>query len=118
MIQNDQDKDSCPCCSEPKPGSKPKAAEPSVKPALGGVITSSGFKFGSSNPSAAVSGFIFGSKTNSESSNSNKGQIISKCLLGVIVWTKLATKKFDNFCPGCQIKKIKALFITIMGYLM
>ena len=38
-----------------------------------------------------------------------KGQIISKCLLGVIVWTKIATKKFDNFCPGGQIKKIKAL---------
>ena len=39
----------------------------------------------------------------------SKGQIISKCLLGVIVWTKIATKKFDNFCPGGQIKKIKAL---------
>ena len=40
-----------------------------------------------------------------------KGQIISKCLLGVIIWTKIATKKFDNFCPGGQIKKIEALFI-------
>ena len=39
-----------------------------------------------------------------------KGQLISKCPFGVIVWTKLATKKFDNFCPGGQIKKIKALY--------
>ena len=38
-----------------------------------------------------------------------KGQLISKCLLEKIVWTKIATKKFDNFCPGGQIKKIKAL---------
>ena len=28
-----------------------------------------------------------------------KGQLISKCLLGVIVSTKIPTKKFDNFCP-------------------
>ena len=34
-----------------------------------------------------------------------KGQLVSKCPFGVIVWTKLATKKFDNFCPGGQIKK-------------
>ena len=38
-----------------------------------------------------------------------KGQLISKRLLEKIVWTKIATKKFDNFCPGVQIKKIKAL---------
>ena len=25
-----------------------------------------------------------------------KGQLISKCPFGVIVWTKIATKKFDN----------------------
>ena len=41
-----------------------------------------------------------------------KGQLISKCPFGVIVWTKLATKKFDNFCPGGQIKKIKALYYS------
>ena len=29
-----------------------------------------------------------------------KGQLISKCLLGVIVSTKIPTKKFDNFCPS------------------
>ena len=39
----------------------------------------------------------------------SKGQLISKRLLEKIVWTKIATKKFDNFCPGGQIKKIKAL---------
>ena len=38
-----------------------------------------------------------------------KGQLISKCPFGVIGWTKIPTKKFDNFCPGGQIKKIKAL---------
>ena len=40
-----------------------------------------------------------------------KGQIISKCLLGVIVWTKIATKKFDNFCPDGQIKKKTLYYI-------
>ena len=29
-----------------------------------------------------------------------KGQLISKCLLGVIVSTKIPTKKFDKFCPS------------------
>ena len=29
-----------------------------------------------------------------------KGQLISKCPLGVIVSTKIPMKKFDNFCPG------------------
>ena len=28
-----------------------------------------------------------------------KGQLISKCPFGVIVSTKIPTKKFDNFCP-------------------
>ena len=42
-------------------------------------------------------------------SRGGKGQLISKRLLEKIVWTKIATKKFDNFCPGGQIKKIKAL---------
>ena len=37
-------------------------------------------------------------------SQSTKGQIISKCPFGVIVWTKIPPKKFDNFCPGGQIK--------------
>ena len=28
-----------------------------------------------------------------------KGQLISKCPFVIIVWTKIPTKKFDNFCP-------------------
>ena len=28
-----------------------------------------------------------------------KGQLISKCPFGVIVWTKIPTKKLTNFCP-------------------
>jgi len=28
-----------------------------------------------------------------------KGQLISKCPFGVIVSTKIPTKKFDSFCP-------------------
>ena len=39
-----------------------------------------------------------------------KGQLISKYLLEKIVWTKIATKKFDHFCPGGQIKKIMTLY--------
>ena len=30
---------------------------------------------------------------------SAKGQLISKCPFGVIVWTKIPTKKFDKFLP-------------------
>ena len=40
----------------------------------------------------------------------SKGQLISKRVLEQIIWTKIATKKFDNFCPGGQIKKIKTLY--------
>ena len=29
----------------------------------------------------------------------NKGQLISKCLFGVIVWTKIPTKFFPPFLP-------------------
>ena len=29
--------------------------------------------------------------------DSTKGQLISKCPFGVIIWTKIPTKKFDNF---------------------
>ena len=31
--------------------------------------------------------------------NDPKGQLISKCPFGVMVWTKVQTNKFDNFCP-------------------
>ena len=48
-----------------------------------------------------------------------KGQLISKCLLGVIIWTKIPTKFFPGFLPQplkrCQIKKIKALYYTNQG---
>ena len=45
-----------------------------------------------------------------KSYHSVKGQLISKHLLERIVSTKIATKNFDNFCPGGQIKKIKTLY--------
>ena len=28
-----------------------------------------------------------------------KGQLISKCPFGIIVWTKIPTKLFQDFCP-------------------
>ena len=28
-----------------------------------------------------------------------KGQLISKCPFGVILWTKITTKNLTNFCP-------------------
>ena len=50
-----------------------------------------------------------------------KGQLISKCLLGVIVLTKIPTKKFDKFCPrilkSCEINKIKALSYNTIIYI-
>ena len=46
----------------------------------------------------------------------SKGQLISKCPFGVIVWTKIPTKKFPGFLPyplkSGQIKKIRALYTT------
>ena len=46
-----------------------------------------------------------------------KGQLISKCPFGVIVSTKIPTKKF---CPrilkSCEINKIKALFYNTIIY--
>ena len=30
----------------------------------------------------------------------SKGQMISNCTFGVIVFTKIATKFFKNFCPS------------------
>ena len=29
----------------------------------------------------------------------SKGQLISKCPFGIIVWTKIPTKLFLDFCP-------------------
>ena len=31
-----------------------------------------------------------------------KGQFISKCPFGVIVWTKIPTNCFENFCPRTE----------------
>ena len=46
----------------------------------------------------------------------NKGQIISECPYEIIVYPKIATKKFPRFLPWPlrrdQIKKIKALYYT------
>ena len=41
-----------------------------------------------------------------------KGQLISKCLIGSIVWPKNQQIFFKNFGPRGQIKKIKALYYT------
>ena len=42
-----------------------------------------------------------------ESGDSTKDQLISKCPFGFIVWTKLPTKLFLNFCPE--------IFCTFLG---
>ena len=51
----------------------------------------------------------------------SKGQLISKCPFGVIVWTKIPTKDFDNFCPRIlksgEINKIKALSYNTTIYI-
>ena len=44
-----------------------------------------------------------------------KGQLISKRLLEKIVWTKIAMKKFDNFCPGGRIKKKGTFLYQLWG---
>ena len=76
MVANDNDKDSCVCCSEPKPGSKPKKSEESTKD-LGGSITSAGFKFGVSGTTSSStdngSGFKFGEVSGSAQSDTATG---------------------------------------------
>ena len=72
MVSNAPDKEECPCCSEPKPGSKPKPKAAAVVPSLGGSITGAGFKFGATttdtSSSSNSSGFKFGTGTgNAES---------------------------------------------------
>ena len=80
MVPNDADKDECVCCSEPKPGSKPK---PKATPAFGAStanpafasVTTSGFKFGASDSNSsntAASGFKFGSGPATTTDNSAK----------------------------------------------
>jgi len=72
MVQNDNDKESCVCCSEPKPGSKAKKSD-EVKD-LGGSITSSGFKFGSGTASTTPDngGFKFGVSSSAGITNSTQ----------------------------------------------
>ena len=41
----------------------------------------------------------FSQKTNENNSTWGKGQLISKCPFGFIVWTKIPTKLFLDFCP-------------------
>jgi len=72
MVSNAPDKEECPCCTEPKPGSKPKPKAAAVVPSLGGSITGAGFKFGATttdtSSSSNSSGFKFGTGTgNAES---------------------------------------------------
>ena len=46
----------------------------------------------------------------------HKGQLISKCPFGLVVWTKITTKFFPGFLPlplkRCQIKKNKGTLYT------
>ena len=74
MVSNDADKDSCPCCSEPKPGAQPK--KEAAKPTETGSITTSGFKFGGNPvPGSTVSnsGFKFGGNPVSGSNAPSSG---------------------------------------------
>jgi hypothetical protein len=48
--------------------------------------------------------FSWAKKTFKKNSVDAKGQLISKCPFGVIVWTKIPTKNLTNFCP--RIKKV------------
>jgi hypothetical protein len=42
----------------------------------------------------------------------SKGQLISKCLFGVIVWTKKPFSRISEPLKRSQIKKIRALYYT------
>ena len=93
MVPNPADKDQCMCCSEPKPGSKPKAAVP--PPSLGGSVTGSGFKFGNieSSSTSTSTGFTFGST--SASSEVSKTTTSVKFGSSEIKTTEDTTKKGD-----------------------
>ena len=53
--------------------------------------------------------------------DNGKGQLISKCPFGVIIWTKIPTKKFNKFLPqnlkSGEINKIKALSYNTIIYI-
>ena len=94
MVPNPADKDACMCCSEPKPGSKPKAVVP--PPSLGGTVTGSGFKFGGnieSSSSSTSTGFSFGST--SASTEVSKTPSSVKFGSSEIKTTEDTTKKGD-----------------------
>ena len=42
-----------------------------------------------------------------------KGQLISKCLFGVIVWTKYQRKNYQNFCPIEAKTEILVIFLLV-----
>ena len=42
-----------------------------------------------------------------------KGQLISKCLFGVIVWTKNQRKNYQNFCPIEAKTEIQVIFSLV-----
>ena len=42
-----------------------------------------------------------------------KGQLISKCLFGVIVWTKYQHKNYQNFCPIEAKTEILVIFSLV-----
>ena len=44
---------------------------------------------------------------------SSKGQLISKCLFGVIVWTKNQRKNHQNFCPIEAKTEILVIFSLV-----
>ena len=46
--------------------------------------------------------------------STSKGQLISKCLYEVVIWTKIPTKRFDNFCPERARAEIIKNFIGIL----
>ena len=43
-----------------------------------------------------------------------KGQLISKCPFGVIVWTKMPTKKIDKFCPTHSRAEFAKFFVDFL----
>ena len=45
--------------------------------------------------------------------SSIKGQLISKCLFGVIVWTKNQRKNYQNFCPVEAKTEILVIFSLV-----
>ena len=45
--------------------------------------------------------------------NTAKGQLISKCLFGVIVWTKNQRKNYQNFCPIEAKTEILVIFSLV-----